>query len=77
MEGPRVLNFLIADQRMPRSLIYCYTNIVRQMDALEEAYGCVYETSRLASAICDDFNTPKIDELVNFGLGISLPASRR
>ena len=68
MEGPRVLNFLIADQRMPRSLIYCYTNIVRQVDALEKAYGCSYETSRLARAICDDFDSPKIGELVNFGL---------
>ncbi|MEL0072341.1 MAG: alpha-E domain-containing protein [Rhodobiaceae bacterium] len=68
MEAPRVLDFLIADKRMPRSLHYCYQDIVRQLDALEEAYGCNYETTRTAQAICADFDTPKMAELVNFGL---------
>ena len=68
MEGPLVLDFLISDKRMPHSLHYCYTNIVRQMEALEEAYDRIYESGRLAREINANFEAPKIVELVHFGL---------
>ena len=53
---------------MPHSLHYCYTNIVRQMEALEEAYDRIYESGRLAREINANFEAPKIVELVHFGL---------
>ena len=38
------------------------------MEALEEAYDCSYESSRLAREINANFEAPKIAELVHFGL---------
>ncbi|MAN72867.1 MAG: hypothetical protein CME84_02075 [Henriciella sp.] len=49
--GPRAIaEFLILDQRLPRSIAFCYTNIARNLGYLEEGYG----ESRPSRAMCDE-----------------------
>ena len=49
--GPRAIaEFLILDQRLPRSIAFCYTNIARNLGYLEAEYG----TESASRAVCDE-----------------------
>nr|WP_018147471.1 alpha-E domain-containing protein [Henriciella marina] len=49
--GPRpIADFLILDQRLPRSIAFCYTNLARNLGYLEEEYG----ETRPSRALCEE-----------------------
>ena len=54
IEPDRVIKFLLNDPTMPRSLIFCYHDIVRQLTALENEYGKTYEALNIAKKIQSD-----------------------
>lgn len=56
---------------MPRSLVYCYQDIIRQLVSLETDYEQPYEAVKLATKIQSDLTTTsnetfKLDDLLNF-----------
>jgi uncharacterized alpha-E superfamily protein len=56
---------------MPRSLVYCYQDIIQQLVSLEADYEQPYEAVKLANKIQSDLTTTsnetfKLDDLLNF-----------
>jgi len=51
-----VADFLIFDERMPRSINFCYRQLKSNLDNLSNIYGRVYESSKIASEIVDGLN---------------------
>ena len=71
IEPDRVIKFLLNDPTMPRSLIFCYHDIVRQLTALENEYGKTYEALNIAKKIQSDLaitlkETLVHDDIINF-----------
>ncbi len=70
-----IAEFLMLDDRMPRSLIFCYTNINRQLDRLAKEYGTRHPSHELAHKICDRLNNAVIEQVVDDGLHEFLQSS--
>lgn len=71
IEPDGVIKFLLADSTMPRSLVYCYQDIIQQLVSLEADYEQPYEAVKLANKIQSDLTTTsnetfKLDDLLNF-----------
>ena len=66
-----VILFLVADKSTPRSLSYCYQDIVRQLTALEEVYDTSFDACQKAKQVQAGLNSSStgglhLDELQNF-----------
>ena len=56
---------MLNDPTMPRSLIFCYQDIVRQLTALENDYGKTYEALNIAKKIQSDLAATLKETLVH------------
>ena len=63
-----IANFLIMDQRMPRSLAYCYAKIEDNLGYLMHDYGDWHPSHDLAAAICTRFREGSIERVLETGL---------
>lgn len=67
--GPReIAEFLILDQRLPRSLAFCYINLARNLSYLEAAYGESKPCQALCSETLQKLTTIDIDTILENGL---------
>jgi len=58
-----VADFLIFDERMPRSLCFCYKEIQSNLSDLEAAYARQYPSGRLSNKMCQGLIEGKQNEL--------------
>jgi uncharacterized alpha-E superfamily protein len=63
-----VADLLILNDQMPRSLAYCYENLVRHLDQIAKAYGRQGVSQRLARAIRTRIGNSRIEEIFQKGL---------
>jgi len=63
-----VTEYLILDQRMPRSLAFCYRSIVEALDLLAEEYGGRGVPHDLAGAILETLRNRPVASIVEAGL---------
>jgi uncharacterized alpha-E superfamily protein len=63
-----VAEFMILDQRMPRSLAFCYRNIVDSLALVAEEYGARGVPHDLAGATLDSLQNRSVDSIVHTGL---------
>ncbi|MBR9842310.1 MAG: alpha-E domain-containing protein [Rhodobacteraceae bacterium] len=63
-----IADFLILDQRMPRSLAFCCTEIRDNLAMLEREYGERSPCMDLADHLCNTFMSRNIDEIFEDGL---------
>jgi uncharacterized alpha-E superfamily protein len=63
-----IAKFVILDQRLPRSLTYCYRQVKENIDYLEEEYGQRHQCSDMADELCEELREKGIDEIIEQGL---------
>ncbi|MEO1701587.1 MAG: alpha-E domain-containing protein [Pseudomonadota bacterium] len=63
-----VAEFVILDQRMPRSLAFCYNKIVDNLGYLERDYGVRLRCHKLAEATAQSFKNRTIESIIEDGL---------
>ena len=63
-----IAEFLILDARMPRSLAYCYDELIVHLGALEAAYGDHRTCHDLAAGLEASLTGRSIDNIMDFGL---------
>jgi uncharacterized alpha-E superfamily protein len=63
-----VTDFLILNQRMPRSLAFCYRNIVDNLNRLSDDYGARAEPHDMADATLGTLQNRSVKEIINSGL---------
>src|SRR5450432_1675311 len=63
-----IADLLILKKEMPRSLIYCYDNIVRFLDAISGAYGSAGASQKHAHAVLGRLEKATTDEIFKIGL---------
>lgn len=63
-----IADLLILKPEMPRSLISCYDNIVRCLDAIGKAYGRQGAAQRRARAVMTRLENASLDEVFSTGL---------
>ncbi|MGI9352243.1 MAG: alpha-E domain-containing protein [Rhizobiaceae bacterium] len=63
-----IADFLILDRRMPRSLAFCYTKIVDNLDYLAEDYGLRHPCHELAERQNARLKNKPIDTVFDIGL---------
>lgn len=67
--GPRAIaEFLILDQRLPRSIAFCYTNIARNLGYLEGEYGEQRPSRELCDATLTRLTHTDIETIFDGGL---------
>ncbi|MEQ9316511.1 MAG: alpha-E domain-containing protein [Henriciella sp.] len=67
--GPRAIaEFLILDQRLPRSLAFCYINLARNLSYLEAEYGESKPCQELCSKTLQRLTALDIDSILESGL---------
>lgn len=67
--NPRLIaDFLILDRRMPRSLAFCYSKIVSNLDHLAEDYGARCESHEMAGAVDAMLAKGSIERIFDTGL---------
>jgi uncharacterized alpha-E superfamily protein len=67
--GPRAISeFLILDQRLPRSLAFCYINLARNLANLEAEYGETKPCQAICANILQRLTTTDIDAIMEEGL---------
>lgn len=64
----RIADFLILDERMPRSLAYCYNNIIRNLDHLTREYGVEHPSCKMARKIVTRLEEHTIESIFDYGL---------
>lgn len=65
---PGIAEFVILDQRLPRSLAYCYSKINGNLTYLAEAYGDTRQSHRLADDLKRSVRERTIDDIFDIGL---------
>lgn len=63
-----IADFLIMDRRLPRSLAFCYENIVENLDNLANEYGISYPSHGLADKIRRQFRDQTVQSVFDTGL---------
>ncbi len=63
-----IADFLILDGRLPRSLAYCFINIVDNLEYLATNYGERHDCHEQANALLDRLNSNTIDNIFEIGL---------
>ncbi len=63
-----IADFLILDQRMPRSLAFCYEKIADNLGYLHREYGDQFPCMKEAGLILDRIKGRNIDEIFEIGL---------
>jgi uncharacterized alpha-E superfamily protein len=64
----QIADYLILDGRMPRSLQYCYSNIVENLDLLASDYGSRQLCNTSATGTLERLAGLKIDAIMDLGL---------
>lgn len=64
----QIADYLILNGRMPRSLHFCYRNIVENLDALAEDYGITHASHRFASSTLATLRDNHIEAIFDLGL---------
>ncbi|MEM7661203.1 MAG: alpha-E domain-containing protein [Pseudomonadota bacterium] len=64
----RIVDFLVLDRRMPRSLAFCYEKIVRNLDYLSTDYGLETPSTQMAKSILERLSTSTIETVFDYGL---------
>ncbi len=64
----RIAEFLILDERMPRSLAFCSTKVVQYLCHLENDYKIRHESQVIAECIADKVQNTTIDTIFQNGL---------
>lgn len=63
-----IVQFLVLDKRMPRSLAFCCEKIRRNLDFLARDYGAEDSSLKLASTLSDGIDELAVDRIFEFGL---------
>ena len=63
-----VTDYLILNQRMPRSLAFCYRNIVDNLTRLADDYGARAEPHALADAVLKSLRDRTVSQIIDNGL---------
>lgn len=63
-----IAEFIILDRRLPRSLAFCYGQIVENITYLESDYGQSHPCHGLANTLRTELNERGIDEIFEHGL---------
>ena len=63
-----IAEFIILDRRLPRSLAFCTSNIVQQLNYLAEDYKTTHPCHNMAVAINNDLKDQSINSIFDFGL---------
>jgi uncharacterized alpha-E superfamily protein len=63
-----VTDYLILNQRMPRSLAFCYRNIVDNLNRLADDYGARSEPHGLADATLKSLQNRTVSQIIDNGL---------
>jgi uncharacterized alpha-E superfamily protein len=63
-----VTDFLILNQRMPRSLAFCYRNIADNLARLADDYGARTEPHELADITLGSLQSRTVSQIINSGL---------
>ncbi len=63
-----IAEFLILDERMPRSLAFCSTKVAQYLRHLERDYGARHESQVIAECIADCVHDRSIDTIFQNGL---------
>jgi uncharacterized alpha-E superfamily protein len=63
-----VTDFLILNQRMPRSLAFCYRNIADNLARLADDYGACTEPHELADITLGSLQSRTVSQIINSGL---------
>jgi uncharacterized alpha-E superfamily protein len=63
-----VTDFLILNQRMPRSLAFCYRNIVDNLNRLADDYGARAEPHEFADITLGSLQSRTVSQIINSGL---------
>ena len=67
--NPRgIVDFLLLDERMPRSLVFCVAKIANNLEFLHHTYGQLHPCSEAADALLQRLNENTIDQIFDFGL---------
>ncbi|WP_366042344.1 alpha-E domain-containing protein [Henriciella sp.] len=67
--GPRAIaEFLILDQRLPRSIAFCYTNLSRNLGYLEQEYGEARPSSEMCEATLSRLISTDVETIFDGGL---------
>lgn len=66
--APNIANFLILDNRLPRSLAYCAAQIVDNLDYLAQDYGARSTSLEMAEALSARLKTHDISSIFDEGL---------
>lgn len=68
MTASAIADFLILDRRMPRSLAFCVSQVVEQLDALAEDYGVTPPCIAMAQTLKNDMKSRDIAAIFDDGL---------
>ena len=68
----QILDYLIKDMRIPRSLAYCYSEITGALNDIEHEYGLKFPSGGSAERISGLIDGLSIDEIENEGLRASI-----
>jgi len=63
-----IAEFLILDQRMPRSLAFCYSKIGQYLDLLEQEYGVRQDSQVQADKVCAQLRAATVQDIFEDGL---------
>ena len=63
-----IADFLILDRRMPRSLAFCYDQLVDNLARLSEGYGVEYPSLGVAQRTRKDLKGQRIETIFEAGL---------
>ena len=63
-----VADLLILRSELPRSLLFCYQNIVQSLDSISQAYGRQGQSQRIAHRTLAQLENAAIEELFQSGL---------
>lgn len=73
--GPAITDFLVFDDRMPRSLMHCMGNIIKCTAYLDKEYGGGFESYELAKQMQSRLNDRDIESIFEEGLHEFLEAA--
>ena len=68
MAAPAIAKFLILDRRLPRSLIFCASQIVSHLEYLNEEYGARHPSSEMADKLLARLKGREISAIFDEGL---------
>lgn len=68
MEAAGIVDFLLFDQRMPRSIAFCIDRIRSSLGYLAEDYGRRTASHDMIDKLMTDFNDSTVESVINYGL---------